>query len=161
MNQIWYMRVFALMMAVVIFVGTVGLTINAHYCSTQKTLEKSLFASNISCDHQGMTCELETLPADSSKSCCEINHNRIDTGTCCTDFTKYVKLVTEFDLPNVKIVFNHFLSLAVRLYEIIIPVAEESKTTAFSDAPDDSGTLGSGLRFLIACSQLKLSHQLL
>ncbi|MDN5349906.1 MAG: hypothetical protein PWQ54_1302 [Bacteroidales bacterium] len=155
------MRFFALMMAVVIFIGAVGLIVKAHYCSTQKTLERSLFASNTSCDHQGKTCKLETLAADSSKSCCAVNQNKSDTGTCCTNFTKYVKLVTEFDLQDIKIVFNHFLTLAVRLYEIIIPLAEEGTTPAISDAPDDSGTLNKGLKFLIACSQLKLSHHLL
>ncbi|HOI31247.1 MAG TPA: hypothetical protein PLC47_00645 [Bacteroidales bacterium] len=152
------MRLFALMMAAVIFVGTVGLTINAHYCSTEKTLEKSLFASNISCDHSGETCMPTSSSVDSSKSCCKVNQNKLDAEACCTDFSHYVKLVTEFDLPNVKIVFNHFLNLAIRLYEIIIPVAEENTKPSYSEVTDDSGTLGNGIKFLIACSQLKLSH---
>jgi hypothetical protein len=80
---------------------------------------------------------------------------------CCTDFTQYVKLVTEFDLPNVKVVFNNFLALTIKLFEFIIPVAEENKTASYPEAPDDFGLFAGGTKFLIACSQLKLSDHLL
>jgi hypothetical protein len=157
----WYMRFIAVLMAVIVFVGTVGLTINAHYCSTQKTLQKSLFAADISCDHGSQSCAVDAAADDSTKACCVLHQMPQQANDCCTDFTQYVKLVTEFDLPNVKVVFNNFLALTIKLFEFIIPVAEENKTASYPEAPDDFGLFAGGTKFLIACSQLKLSDYLL
>ncbi len=152
----WYLRYLAVVMATIVLIGTVGITINAHYCSTHNTLEKSLFA-NVSCDHHhGQNCYTNDVTADSVQSCCKLPQNTQQSQECCHDFSKYVKLFTEFDLPKVKIVFNDFLTLAIRLFDFFIPVTEESKTAALSDRSFNTDTSLGGTSFLIACSQLKL-----
>ncbi len=148
-------------MAVIVLVGSVGLTINAHYCSTQKTLQKSLFTAEIHCNHESHSCDIVAMKHDTAQACCTVHQVYKQTKDCCTDFSKYVKLVTEFDLPKIKVVFNHFLTVVVRLFELVVPVTEDNKTSVFSDAPDDTNLPGSGTKFLIACSQLKLAHHLL
>lgn len=151
----WYLRYLAFVMATIVLIGTVGITINAHYCSTHNTLQKSLFA-DVNCDHTGQSCHSVNNSVDSVQSCCKLPQNTQQTQECCHDFSKYVKLFTEFDLPKVKIVFNDFLTLAIRLFDFFIPVTEESKTASVSDRSSDISATGSGLKFLIACSQLKI-----
>lgn len=158
------MHLFSLMMAAVFLISSVGLTINAHYCFSTNTLKKSIFTADINCDHEGQTCNLElNTEADSTQCCSEkvANTYKSDKSECCADFSKYVKLVTSFDLPSVKIVFNHFIGLVIRIFQFVEPTPEESPLKAYTEHSQKNLPVFKGITFLIACSQLKLDSQLL
>lgn len=148
-------------MATVFLISSVGLTINAHYCFSTNTLKKSVFTADIQCDHEGQSCVINaTTQADSSQCCTTKEAHTHDAG-CCADFSKYVKLVIDFDLPNVKVVFNHFIGLAVRLFQVVEPASEENPLKTYSEYNQKNLPVFAGTTFLIACSQLKLdAHQL-
>lgn len=153
------MHIFSLMMAAVFLISSVGLTINAHYCFTTNTLKKSIFTAEIHCDHEGMTCKLDVNAEADSTQCCSVKEANTYKTECCTDFTKYVKLVTSFDLPSVKIVFNHFIGLVIRIVQFSEPTSEESPLKTYSELNQKHLPVLTGTTFLIACSQLKLEPQ--
>lgn len=154
-------RWFSLLMATVFLFGTVGLTINAHYCFTTNTLKQSIFLTDIRCEHKNDSCVIDQLVSDEEQKCCSIPTAQKKTDECCIDFTKYVRLVVDFDLPNIKPVFNGFLKFVVRVFELFVPRSEEIAMTIPSDAFSENTTKLTGLSFLISCSQLKLSDPLL
>ncbi|MDY0077411.1 MAG: hypothetical protein RBR87_09060 [Bacteroidales bacterium] len=147
---------FSLMMATVFLISSVGLTINAHYCFSTNTLKKSIFTADIRCNHEGQTCNIEPKAEADSTQCCSEKEANTFKSECCTDFTKYVKLVTSFDLPSVKIVFNHFIGLVIRIVQFSEPTTEESPLKTYSENNQKNLPLLTGTTFLIACSQLKL-----
>lgn len=152
---------FSLMMAAVFLISSVGLTINAHYCFTTNTLKKSILTSDIHCDHENSGCDIASASQNDSTKCCAIKETHTHKSGCCADFTKYVKLVISFDLPNVKVVFNHFIGLVIRIFQFVEPATEKSELKAYSALDQKNLPLLSGSDFLIACSQLKLDAHLL
>jgi len=152
---------FSLMMAAVFLISSVGLTINAHYCFSTNTLKKSIFTADIHCDHAYQGCDINATVLADSNQCCSETETHTHEAACCTDFTKYVKLVINFDLPNVKVVFNHFIGIVVRIFQFVEPATEESPLKTYSEHKQKNLPLLTGNAFLIACSQLKLdAHQL-
>lgn len=150
-----------MMMAAVFLISSVGLTINAHYCFSTNTLKKSIFTADIHCDHENQGCDINATAQADSSQCCSVKETHAHEAACCTDFKKYVKLVINFDLPNVKVVFNHFIGLVVRIFQIVEPAAEESPLKTYAENNQKNLPLLAGTKFLITCSQLKLdAHQL-
>lgn len=149
------------MLAVLMFVSSVGITMNAHYCFSTNTLQKGLFASNLSCAHESGSCKLDNLNFDSTgPDCCKTEVKKVAEKDCCKDFSYYVKLVTDVDLPNIKIVFNQFLQFALQVIDLLLPATAEQKSTVSNEFSDSPPPL-SGLALLVSISQLKIDHHTL
>ncbi len=143
------------------FVSSVGITMNAHYCFSTNTLQKGLLAANLKCKHETGSCKAETMNMDKVvQDCCTTEVKKNTEKDCCKDFSYYVKMATDFDLPNVKIAFNQFLQFSLKVIDLLLPVSTDEKPTAFNEFPDTPPPL-SGLALLVRISQLKIDHYLL
>lgn len=159
----------SLLMAALVLFSSAGLSLNAHYCNTMNTMEKSLLPFPIACDHDdGSSCQIP--PRATEASCCTIAE---ETGTmhaqhiskdenCCEDFFRYIKVITEFELPQLKIkdLFNRFLVIILNLFELVFADSSGEKPQAnlFEQPPK---LLLSGKNIAIAFHQLKIGHFLL
>ena len=74
-------------LAFLVLSGSAGITLNAHYCKTEKSLEKSLFPFPIDCTHESTACDHEQEKAIAD-NCCTTTHNKSvnEEKGCCEDF---------------------------------------------------------------------------
>lgn len=150
----------AVLLALLILISSVGLTVNAHYCFTTNTLKKGLLVNSLKCAHENSSCTVDISTVEGAQTCCKTEEKKTPEKDCCKDFSYYLKIVTDFDLPSVKVVFNQFMLLALKVINLVLPQAEEQKSASifpFSDPPPPV----SGLKFLVSISQLKIDHHLL
>jgi hypothetical protein len=140
--------------------GSAGITLNAHYCNTNQTLKKSLLPFPIECNHETDSCVTD-FQGDSS--CCHTVTKKAVSNekSCCDDFLQYVKGLSEFELPKIKIksLFNKFLVVVVNVLDIIFPSSEKSEPTASIYTGDDPPPV-SGKMMTIFFRQLKLADPL-
>ena len=90
-------------LAVLIFFSSTGLTVRAHYCASEHTLIKSIFSSELSCDHDKTdptTCNERGTVQD----CCHHKPEKSKSKhNCCTDFRQYFRMNVDADVSVVKI----------------------------------------------------------
>jgi hypothetical protein len=156
----------SLLMAALVLFSSAGLSLNAHYCNTMNTMEKSLLPFPIACSHDdGNSCQLPQQASEAS--CCVIaektgsmhaQHISKDE-SCCEDFFRYIKIITEFELPQLKIkdLFNRFLVFVLNMFELVFTDSSDEKpqATLFEHPPK---LLLSGKNITIAFHQLKIGH---
>ncbi len=162
-------KITAVILSFVVLFSTMGMTMNAHYCHTSDELQKSLLPFPISCDHQGMeSCGITQVSDDSVHSCCAVIPEK-DTSQvpvlseeCCEDFFRFLKVITDFELPQLKFktLFNKFLALTMRLFELIAPSKTNPGQTALFDIQNQPPSLF-GKDLAISIHQLKLETVLL
>lgn len=162
-------KISALLLSVVVLFSTMGMTINAHYCHTTDTMQKSLLPFPIDCNHQELASSYNPVFADEDVlTCCSIPEPKsasekvmLEEG-CCEDFFQFIKGITDFQVPQFefKILFNKFLALTVRLFELIAPVKANPKQTALFEIQNQPPPL-SGKALTISIHQLKLDFHLL
>ena len=161
MKKIKLHQVLTVMLAFLVLSGSAGITLNAHYCNTEKSLEKSLFPFPIDCTHESAACdhEQEKTIAD---NCCTTTHKKSanEEKGCCEDFLQYLKGTSDFELPKLQIksLFNSFLTFVVRLLDIFSPSVEKAKQTA-SFSSDVEPPAATGKMRVISFQQLKLDGQ--
>lgn len=150
-------------LAFLVLSGSAGITLNAHYCKTEKSLEKSLFPFPIDCTHESTACDHEQEKAIAD-NCCTTTHNKSvnEEKSCCEDFLQYLKGISDFELPKLQIksLFNTFLTFVVRLLDVFSPSVEKAKQTA-SYSTDVEPPAASGKMRVITFQQLKLDGQLI
>jgi hypothetical protein len=162
-------KIFALLLSMVVLFSTMGMTINAHYCHTTDTMQKSLLPFPIDCEHKELSIDYNPVSADENiQACCSIPEPRsasekvvLEEG-CCEDFFQFIKGITDFQLPQFefKIIFNKFLALTVRLFELLSPTKANPKQTALFELQNQPPPL-SGKDLTITIHQLKLDTHLL
>lgn len=161
MKSVLFLRVMAVLLALLVFTGASGITLNAHWCNTNQTLEKSILPFPIDCahaEHQAdASCTTDTT------SCC---HSKVvvvqeTKQSCCEDFLQYLKGLSDLELPKIKVksLFNHFLVFMVRVMDFLSPTSKKPEPTAHFH--EDAGPPPVSGKFLtIIHHQLKLDGQL-
>ena len=153
------LKLASIVLSFVVVLGTVGLTLNVHHCRTSGSENKSILPVATACETEqatGECCEEETAAQDTS--CCKTEHPKKTSDHCCSDFRYYFKLVTDFNLTQIKVVFNNFLHAIIRVIQFIRPVITEKEQVSF--LPDlQPPPLLAGKEMVIAYHQLK-SHLL-
>lgn len=156
----------SLLMAALVMFSSAGLSLNAHYCSSMGTIEKSLLPFPIACNHEdGTSCQLPQPAAEAS--CCanaeeanSLHSQHISKDdSCCEDFFRHIRVITEFELPQLKIkdIFNRFLVFVLNLFELVFADSSDEKPQAllFDQPPK---LLLTGKNIVIAFHQLKTGH---
>lgn len=140
-----YLKFLSLVLAAMVLTGASGITLNAHYCSTSQTLEKSILPFPIECDHAHGSIAAAHCSTDSTDCCHTVNAGaKVEDKACCEDFLQYLKGLTDFELPTFKIksFFNRFLVIVVNIIDFFSPdKGTESAPSAFlsEDPPPVSG----------------------
>ncbi|MDO8897609.1 MAG: hypothetical protein Q7V19_08145 [Bacteroidales bacterium] len=162
-------KISAVILSFVVLFSTMGMTMNAHYCHTSHELQKSILPFPISCDHQGMeSCGITQVSDGSVHSCCAVipenepSQKPVLSEECCEDFFHFIKVITDFDLPQLKFktLFNKFLALTMRLFELIAPSKASPGQTALLEIQNQPPSLF-GKDLTISIHQLKLDTVLL
>jgi hypothetical protein len=161
MKRIILLRSITLMLAFLIMSGSAGITLNAHYCNTNQTLKRSFLPFPIECSHESDSC----IPqSEGDSSCCHTAKKPAVSSekNCCDDFIQHVKGLSEFELPKIQIksLFNKFLTLVVRVLDIIFPTSDKAEPTASSSFTGDDPPPVSGKMMTIFFRQLKLADPL-
>lgn len=148
-------NVLTVMLALLVLSGSAGITLNAHYCNSTQTLQKSVLPFPIECTHGDQSCSAcDNVVSD---SCCHTPvAPAVHESGCCEDFLSYIKGLTDLELPKlqVKKIFNGFLLFVVRVLEVFSKNEDPKPTTAF--IPDHSMPEATGKAFVISHHQLKL-----
>lgn len=145
-------------LTVVIFVSSIGLTVNAHYCSTTKTLFKSIFTSEISCQHEvndDKACCKINLQNNHRNSCCNQEIATAEKHDCCSDFSQYYKISLDVEFLNNKPQLIQYIALIVKSISIV-QVEDNQSNGLFSGLPDDFPVFPSGKALLTSIHQLKI-----
>lgn len=162
-------KISAVLLSFVVLFSTMGMTMNAHYCHTSDLMQKSLLPFPISCDHQGMeSCGIIQVSDDSMHSCCAVipdndtSQMTVLSEECCEDFFHFIKVITDFELPQLefKTLFNKFLALTMRLFELLSPSKASPGQTALLEIQNQLPSLF-GKDLAISIHQLKLDTVLL
>jgi hypothetical protein len=162
-------KISAVLLSFVVLFSTMGMTINAHYCHTSEYMQKSLLPFPISCDHQEMdSLGINQVAGENIPSCCAVipdndtSQMTVISEECCEDFFHFIKVITDFDLPQLKFktLFNKFLALTMRLFELIAPSKASPGQTALLEIQNQPPSLF-GKDLAISIHQLKLDTVLL
>ncbi len=155
-----YIKIFSFVMGLMVFISSIGLTINAHYCHTTGAIKKSLLPIvELSCvdESDAMSCAIaHNHSENSTKSCCESpsNAKTVHDDDCCEDFTGFIKLLSEFDLPTIKSGFNLFIQMMVAVLDFLMPsgVNDSGLKSELTEPPP----VFYGKQLLLAFHQLKI-----
>jgi hypothetical protein len=157
MRQKIYIKFVSAVLAVMVLFSSIGLTINAHYCHTSGQIKKSILPVSLYCDHDEamVGCALPQTN-DEIITCCatESSAEAVHSEDCCEDYNTFLKLLSEFDLPVLKISFNLFLQFVLSLFDLILPSA--AKDLAELSQYHDPPPLIYGKQLLLAYNQLKI-----
>ncbi len=150
-------RLISMALMIVIFVSSVGITVNAHYCSSSKTLMKSLISSGLQCKHEteknGDCCE--NVSHKVKKSCCKPEPAIAQKHRCCTNFSKYFKVSVDVNLLKSDYKQIQFNSLIVNQITNI-SLIDNPDNYVKSEIPDIVHCLPSGKLLLTSLHQLKI-----
>jgi len=151
----------ALMLSVMVLFSAIGLTLNVHYCNSSGMMKKSIQPVAMDCGHEDDSCRTNVVDSTGTTACCTTETNSNPEKECCDDFMQYIKLLSEFDLPKVKVMFNTFIQATIKVLEFISPASSADKSAMLepSDAPPPP--LSAGKHFVLACHQLKTEPHLL
>lgn len=152
----------SLLLSLMFLASAVGLTLNVHYCNTTGLMKKSIIPVALECDHDGSSgCLIDVASAADTTSCCAGEAGTHSAKDCCDDFVQYIKLLSDFDLPKVKQLFNTFVQITVSVLEFLHPAASGEKTSLLELPNVPPPTLLTGKHFVLACHQLKTEPHLL
>lgn len=161
MKRVILLRSITLMLAFLIMSGSAGITLNAHYCNTNQTLKRSFLPFPIECSHES---DSYILQSEGDSSCCHtVSKPTVSSEeSCCDDFIHHVKGLSDFELPKIKIksLFNKFLTLIVRILDIIYPTSDKAEPTASSAFTGDDPPPVTGKMMKIIFRQLKIAAPL-
>jgi len=153
-----YFRLVSLFLTVAILVSSVGLTVNEHYCSTTKTLLKSVLSSNLDCKNDELkatACCADKLQKQHQKSCCTQKVTVVHNPNCCSNFKRYFKNSTVGELSNTRAQFIQNIALIDNIITIS-RISQNQTETFFSGFPDAVPIFSSGKILLTALHQLKI-----
>ncbi|HQQ13169.1 MAG TPA: hypothetical protein PK855_08395 [Bacteroidales bacterium] len=157
MKSGFFLKFLSSLMAVMVLAGASGITLNAHYCTTNHTLNKSILPFPIECNHAHEPSATAQCGTDTT-ACCHtgVADNKVESKGCCEDFLQYIKGITDFEMPTLKIkkVFNQFLVVTVRIIEFFSP--SKSKDPAPSAFLTEDPPPLSGKTLTITYHQFKL-----
>jgi len=152
-----FTRSVSIVLTFIIFVSSIGLTVNAHYCASTKTLLKSVITSDLDCKYekQGADCHHEISPKKATKSCCTQEVTVPVRHDCCSDFSHYYKISIDVDIANEKPQTIQYFALIVNYLTGILP-ADDQPDQIFIILPDDIPVFPSGITLLTSLHQLKI-----
>jgi hypothetical protein len=157
MKQKIYIKSVSVVIAVMVLFSSIGLTINAHYCYTTGTMKKSILPVALHCDSSDgqASCALPRAEEDANTCCsAEPIAETVHTDDCCEDYNTFIKLLSEFDLPSIKISFNLFLQFLITMLDLLLP--SKTDDVAVHMLYQDPPPLVYGKQLLLAFNQLKL-----
>jgi hypothetical protein len=155
-----YIQAFSFVMAIMVFLSAIGLTINAHYCHTTGAIKKSVLPIvELRCadENDSASCAIAHQQTENSPmACCESSSsgNAAHDDDCCEDYTTFLKLLSAFDLPAIKVGFNLFIQMMVAVLDFLTPsgVKDSGSMSALVDPPP----VFYGKQLLLAFHQLKI-----
>ncbi|NOU45517.1 MAG: hypothetical protein HOO86_00460 [Bacteroidales bacterium] len=152
-----FTRSVSIVLTLIIFVSSIGLTVNAHYCASTKTLLKSVLTSDLDCKYEnpGTACHSKTEQKKATKSCCAQVVSVPVKHDCCSDFSHYYKISIDVDIANEKPQIIQYFALIVN--PLIRTVLVDDQTDQIiADLPDDIPIFLSGKTLLTSIHQLKI-----
>jgi len=156
-------KVVSYALSFVVLFSAVGLTLNVHYCNTTGIVKKSIAPVVLDCDHENeaMSCDYEASNQTDSASCCAKQPTEKSAKDCCDDFIQYIRTLSDFDLPKIKIVFNSFLKTALWVLYVFSGSDHDAKTSEWQNNTGDEPPALFGKELLLAFHQLKTDPALL
>jgi hypothetical protein len=150
-----HIKLISVLLSVLIFFSSTGLTVRAHYCASEQILMKSIFNNNLSCKHDESR---QTSCAEKNvvKDCCQ---KKIKSAKqhhdCCTDFSHYYKMNVDADVSNLKTASNDFFILPENS-AIIIHILPSIDLPVIIRECEQRAPLLSGIQLLTSIHQLKI-----
>jgi hypothetical protein len=142
-------------LAVLIFFSSTGLTVRAHYCASEHTLIKSIFSSELSCEHD-KTDQTSSNETGAVQDCC---HHKPEKSKpkhdCCTDFRQYYQMNVDADVSVVKINICDFI-LTKEIPSFFTNLLPEVDLPSGIKESEISTPLLSGIKLLTSLHQLKI-----
>lgn len=150
-----HIRLLSIVLSVLIFFSSTGLTVSAHYCSSEHTLIKSIFGGELSCDHDNVT-QSSCDDSGIAKDCCHHKADQIkQKDNCCTDFSQYYKMNVDADISVLKTNLFDFVVIA-EIPDYSAGILPETKTTVVVRESDHRAPNLSGIKLLTSLHQLKI-----
>ncbi|MFZ4463407.1 MAG: HYC_CC_PP family protein [Bacteroidales bacterium] len=150
-----HIRFVSIVLSVLIFFSSTGLTVSAHYCSSDQTLIKSIFSDKLSCDHdiaEQSSCDTTSLAQD----CCHHKAEQVkQKDNCCKDFRQYFKMNVDADVSVLKTSISDFVVITENpaFSAHILP---ETDLVVVIRESDHRAPILSGIKLLTSLHQLKI-----
>jgi hypothetical protein len=152
----------SLVLSLMVLASAIGLTLNVHYCNTTGMVKKSIIPVTLDCEHEGTaSCTVDASASADTTSCCTGQTKQQPEQDCCDDFIQYIKLLSDFDLPKVKQLFNTFVQATIRVLEFLHPASAGDKTSLLEPGNSPPLPMSAGKQFVLACHQLKTEPHIL
>lgn len=166
MKKTVFHKIIAVFLSVIVLFSSIGVILNTHYCHTSQTVQKSFLPLPLQCEHEGQQIcgNMAAVEGVQQDSCCATHSEIIakKADNCCEDSTQYLKIISNFELPQVQIkhLFNKFLVVVVKFLDLISAPAADSRQTSFKQNNNGPPPL-SGKALAISIHQLKMDPFLL
>jgi hypothetical protein len=152
-----FTRSVSIVLTFIIFVSSIGLTVNAHYCASSKTLLKSVLTSDLDCknDKPEGDCHSGISQKKATKSCCSQEVTVPVKRHCCSNFSQYFKMRIDVDVANEKPQTIQYVALIVNPLTCTL-LTDNQADQLFVDLPDHVPIFPSGKTLLTSLHQLKI-----
>ena len=103
-------RIFAFLLAMVIFISSGGVVLAVHYCSKKSNKEISLFSNNSCCSKKSSHCDKKNSTSSLKKKCCDlkVSYHKVDISSTISD--SYHFDLHELVIENFRTELRFFLS---------------------------------------------------